>query len=200
MKLSRKFLFVAVAVILSVSTLAMTAVYAIGEVSTCNNNLNMTATSFVIFDDVGEVSISFVGYTGITTEAIVESKIQKKTLFWWSDVDNGETDNTYDKTTLSAGDTIRFSNIEFMMEPVKETGWKIIGSDISWFVPCESLAFLNNSSNYKAENCEVEQDISSDYLIAQEAGIGETAILIAQSVADPAKRDTLKISIIAKAN
>ena len=87
-----------------------------------------------------------------------------------------------------------------MMEPVKETGWKIIGSDISWFVPCESLAFLNNSSNYKAENCEVEQDISSDYLIAQEAGIGETAILIAQSVADPAKRDSLKISIIAKAN
>ena len=95
MKLSRKFLFVAVAVILSVSTLAMTAVYAIGGVSTCNNNLNMTATSFVIFDDVGEVSISFVGYTGITTEAIVESKIQKKTLFWWSDVDNGETDNTW---------------------------------------------------------------------------------------------------------
>lgn len=95
MKLSRKFLFVAVAVILSVSTIAMTAVYAIGGVSTCNNNLNMTATSFVIFDDVGEVNAYFVGYTGITTEAIIESKIQRRTLFWWSDVDNGETDNTW---------------------------------------------------------------------------------------------------------
>ena len=95
MKLSRKFLFVAVAVILSVSTLAMTAVYAIGEVSTCNNNLNMTATSFIIKNDLGEVCASFVGYTGITTEAIIESKIQRRTLFWWSDVDNGETDNTW---------------------------------------------------------------------------------------------------------
>jgi spore coat protein CotF len=87
-----------------------------------------------------------------------------------------------------------------MMEPVKETGWKIIGSDITWFVPCESLAFLNNSSNYKVESCDSEQDISSDYLVTQDAGIGETATLIAQSVADPAMRDTLKISIIAKAN
>lgn len=95
MKLSRKFLFVAVAVILSVSTLAMTAVYAIGGVSTCNNNLNTTVTSFVIFDDVGRVDASFVGYTGITTETIIESKIQRRTLFWWSDVDNGETDNTW---------------------------------------------------------------------------------------------------------
>lgn len=95
MKLSRKFLFVAVAVILSVSTIAMTAVYAIGGVSTCNNNLNMTATSFIITNDLGEVCASFVGYTGITTEAIIESKIQRRTLFWWSDVDNGETDNTW---------------------------------------------------------------------------------------------------------
>ena len=95
MKLSRKFLFVAVAVILSVSTLAMTAVYAIGGVSTCNNNLNMTATSFIITNDLGEISGHFVGYADITTEAIIESKIQRRTLFWWSDVDNGETDNTW---------------------------------------------------------------------------------------------------------
>lgn len=95
MKLSRKFLFVAIAVILSVSTLAATAAYAIGGVATYNNNLNMTATSFIITNDLGEVSAHFVGYEGITTEAIVESKIQKKTLFWWSDVDNGEEDNTW---------------------------------------------------------------------------------------------------------
>ena len=113
---------------------------------------------------------------------------------------NIEKQLNYNKTTLSAGDTIRFSNIVFEMEPVKETGWTTIGSDISWFIPCESIAYLNNSSNYKAENCDTEQEISSDYLIALEDGIGETAKLIAQSVADPAKRDTLQISIIAKAN
>ncbi len=95
MKLSRKFLFVAVAVILSVSTIAMTAVYAIGGVSTCNNNLNTTVTSLYIANDLAEINAYFVGYTGITTEAIVESKLQRRTLFWWSDVDNGETDNTW---------------------------------------------------------------------------------------------------------
>ncbi|MBO7513248.1 MAG: hypothetical protein J6T54_09840, partial [Fibrobacter sp.] len=68
-----------------------------------------------------------------------------------------------------------------------------------WFVPCASLDFLNNSSNYKASACDGEQEISSDYLIVLENGIGNTAELIAQSVADPSMRDTLKISIITKA-
>lgn len=43
-------------------------------------------------------------------------------------------------------------------------------------------------------------EISSDYLMIQESGIGETAEIIAQSKADPSMRDTLKISIIKAAD
>jgi hypothetical protein len=86
------------------------------------------------------------------------------------------------------------------MEQQSSSSWKIIGSDIDWFVPCESLNYLNNSSNYKSETCNGEQEISSDYLIVLENGIDKTAQLIAQSVADPAKRDTLNITIIEDAD
>ena len=110
-----------------------------------------------------------------------------------------EKDKTYKEMTISAGDTIRFSDFEFSMQQHSSSSWKIIGSDIEWFVPCASLAYLNNSSNYSGTSCK-EQKISSDYLIALKAGVNNTAELIAQSMADPAKRDTLQISIIAKAD
>jgi len=113
---------------------------------------------------------------------------------------DSESDSPMKEKVLAIADTLRFDEFTFLMEPNSKTKWDIIGSDIAWFVPCETLNYLNNSSNYKESNCEDEQEISSNYLIALEAGIGETAELIAQSVADPAKRDTLKISIIAKTN
>ena len=113
---------------------------------------------------------------------------------------DSESDSPMKEKVLVVDDTLRFEDFVFLMEPNSKTKWDIIGSDIAWFVPCETLNYLNNSSNYKESNCEDEQEISSNYLIALEAGIGETAKLIAQSVADPAMRDTLKISIIAKTN
>ncbi len=112
-----------------------------------------------------------------------------------------EKDAAYDKSTLSVGDSIRLKDIQFLIEASSKSNWNIIGSDVSWYIPCESLDYINNSSRiYKSSSCNTEQEISSDYLIAFESGISKTAELIAQSVADPAKRDTLKISIIAKAN
>lgn len=111
---------------------------------------------------------------------------------------DSEKDDVIDEQILFAGDTLRFKNFVFQMTPNSSTDWKIIGSDIEWFVTCESLNYLNNSSSYEEKNCKDEQKISSNYLIALEGGIDKTAELIAQSVADPAKRDTLKISIIAK--
>ena len=112
---------------------------------------------------------------------------------------DSEKDEVIDEQIFVAGDTLRFKDFVFQMAPHSNTGWKIIGSDIEWFVTCESLNYLNNSSRYEEENCKNEQKISSNYLIALESGIGKTAELIAQSVADPAKRDTLKVSIIANA-
>jgi CRISPR/Cas system CMR-associated protein Cmr5 small subunit len=111
---------------------------------------------------------------------------------------DSEKDDVIDEQIFFAGDTLRFKNFVFQMTPNSSTDWKIIGSDIEWFVTCESLNYLNNSSSYEEKDCKDEQKISSNYLIALEGGIDKTAELIAQSVADPAKRDTLKISIIAR--
>lgn len=108
--------------------------------------------------------------------------------------ETGEISNS--PVSFTVGDTIHFSKFEFFMEQVKTSSWDIIGSDISWFVPCASLNFIDNSSDYKSKPCSSEQVISTNYLIAQEAGIGETADLIAQSVADPSMRDTIKIMIL----
>lgn len=111
---------------------------------------------------------------------------------------DSEKDDVIDEQIFFAGDTLRFKNFVFQMTSNSSTDWKIIGSDIEWFVTCESLNYLNNSSSYEEKDCKDEQKISSNYLIALEGGIDKTAELIAQSVADPAKRDTLKISIIAR--
>ena len=110
-----------------------------------------------------------------------------------------ENEKVLEKEIYAVGDTLRFKDFTFQMNQHSSSNWKEIGSDIDWFVPCASLDFLNNSSNYKASACDGEQEISSDYLIVLENGIGNTAELIAQSVADPSMRDTLKISIITKA-
>ena len=113
---------------------------------------------------------------------------------------DSEKDAPLNEKVLAVGDTMRFENFDFLMTPNSKTSWDIIGSDIAWYVPCKTLDYLNNSSNYKSESCEEEQEISSNYLIALESGIGEKAQLIAQSVADPSMRDTLTITIIAKAD
>lgn len=113
---------------------------------------------------------------------------------------DSEKNTAIDEQIHVVGDTLRFKDFTFQMEQQSSSSWKIIGSDIDWFVPCESLNYLNNSSNYKSETCNGEQEISSDYLIVLENGIDKTAELIAQSVADPAKRDTLNITIIEDAD
>ena len=113
---------------------------------------------------------------------------------------DSEKDAPLKEKVLAVGDTMRFEDFDFTMTPHSKTSWKIIGSDIAWFVPCKTLDYLNNSSNYKSGTCDEEQEISSNYLIALEGGIGEKAELIAQSVADPSMRDTLTITIIAKAD
>ena len=118
---------------------------------------------------------------------------------------DAEHDKTYSKKTIAVGDTLRFKDFTFQMNLKSGSKWKNVGEDISWIVPCTSLAYLNNSSNYKESLCDVEQDISSDYLIAQRINKNDdnenvTVQLIAQSDADPSMRDTLDITIIAKGN
>jgi len=103
------------------------------------------------------------------------------------------------KITPHAGDTIRFNKYDFAFTPIEQTSWKVIGSEVDLYIPCESLDFINRDGIYSCSGDSKEQLISSDYLVIQEAGVGETAELIAQSKADPTMRDTLKIQILAKA-
>ncbi len=60
------------------------------------NNLDTTEAVFVI-NDSGKATVSFTcyGYIGITTRIVVETKIEKKFLWWWNDVDGASwTDET----------------------------------------------------------------------------------------------------------
>ena len=115
---------------------------------------------------------------------------------------DSEKDKTISEQIYTVGDTIKLKNFTLQMEQRSSSSWKIIGSDIDWFVPCASLNFLNNSTNsYSCEDNDKEQEISSDNLIAKKISENSDKIeLIAQSVADPSMRDTLMISIIAKAD
>lgn len=102
-----------------------------------------------------------------------------------------------DVTPRSPGDTIRFNDLKLAMEPSKNKGWEDVSYDVLWYVPCDDL--INITKNYTCGATDSEQLISSNYLVVPEGTIGESARLIAQSVADPSMRDTLEVEIIAKA-
>ena len=124
---------------------------------------------------------------------------------------DSEKDAIINEQVYAVGDTIRFKDFTLQMIPHSNSSWskKDIGSDISWFIPCSSLDYIQ-PSGASSINCENEENISSrNYLIAKKINkeknsngedISVDVKLIAQSVADPAKRDTLAISIIAKGN
>ena len=114
---------------------------------------------------------------------------------------NHETESTVKVMSQSPGDTLRFSRLNsmFSMEANKEKGWEDVGYGVRWYVPCDDLNFIN--ANYKVSSCSsigTEQLISANYLIVKDGAVGETASLIAESIADPSMRDTLSILVIAK--
>ena len=50
------------------------------------NNVQMTAESFLIDNGVALVEVSYLGYEGVTKSVTVTITIERKTLFWWSEV------------------------------------------------------------------------------------------------------------------
>lgn len=117
-----------------------------------------------------------------------------------------EMDETIETMNVSTGDTLRFNRFSFNFTPVKATSWKEIGSNVQWYVPCESLKYISREI-YDVEKCNNindngEQLISSDFLTVStdDEAVLKEALLIAESVADPTMRDTLKISIKKAAN
>lgn len=119
---------------------------------------------------------------------------------------NTEKEELLEEIYRTPGDTLRLyedglDDYGFEMIVADGKGWDgVVGQDVRWYVPCSDLSLINNG--YKKSTCEAsgssEQRISASYLYVQD-DVGETAHLIAESVADPTKRDTLSIEIIAKA-
>ena len=59
------------------------------------NNTSRFYSEFRIVNGVAILDMEYSGYLGVTTGAVIESKIQKKILFWWFDVNNGQANNTW---------------------------------------------------------------------------------------------------------
>ena len=52
-----------------------------------NNTISNYTNFYITSGGEAQVTLSYEGYEGITTGATITSKIQKKTLWWWNDVD-----------------------------------------------------------------------------------------------------------------
>ena len=134
------------------------------------------------------------------------TQVQIPGLLKTFDFYDAEKNSTYTQKFYTVGDTINLNDFAFLMNAADNASWDSPNSEtetaISWYVPCAALDYIN--VDYKKSDCEsnknAKQEISYSFLIAQEAGINETAELIAQSEADPTMRDTLKIEIISKSN
>lgn len=126
--------------------------------------------------------------------------VQQPGLLETMDFYNAEKDTIDNNIRATVGDTLRLADFLFNMNPKESSSWSDVGLEISWFIPCESLNYINNK--YSISSCaseeNEEQELSSDYLIVQPDAAGNTAHLIAQSVADPTKRVVLNVKIIAK--
>lgn len=78
-------------VIVALCTMIIPAYASENEVTPRFNNTIQVSTSFNIESDgLAVASYSFIGYTGIATKVVINSKIEKKFLWWWNDVDGAE--------------------------------------------------------------------------------------------------------------
>ncbi len=66
------------------------------EIMPYYNNTGSTEANFIINDEgLAIIAFTCLGYTDITTRIVVETKIEKKFLWWWNDVDGASwTDET----------------------------------------------------------------------------------------------------------
>ncbi len=88
MKLCKKM----VAIILTIAFLfaLSISVFANNEIAPYYNNVADKETVFTINSDgLAEIRYVCKGFQGVTTRIEISSQIQKKTLWWWNDVDGG---------------------------------------------------------------------------------------------------------------
>ena len=128
--------------------------------------------------------------------------------FFFSDKDNDN--KRIDTTYIVLGDTVILSKFTFRtaMSRSMTTG---AGSSVKWYVPCEDIVAHEDDNGFMSvpvfnvqnvdckengeDSIKGEQEISSSKLIPLEESEGGTFRLIAESYADPLKRDTLAIIV-----
>lgn len=128
--------------------------------------------------------------------------------FFFSDKDNDN--KRIDTTYIVLGDTVVLSKFTFKtaMSRSMTTG---AGSSVKWYVPCEDIVAHEDDNGFMSvpvfnvqnvdckengeDSIKGEQEISSSKLIPLEESEGGTFRLIAESYADPLKRDTLAIIV-----
>lgn len=52
-----------------------------------NNTTSTDKYFYISSEGEADIYLEYLGYQGVTTGATITSKIQKKTLWWWKDVD-----------------------------------------------------------------------------------------------------------------
>lgn len=94
MKTTKKLLSLTFAIL--ILCVSIVPIYAAEGPSPRFNNTAYTESTFIIHDNgLAGVAAMYDGYDGITTFACIQIKIERKIMWWWSDVENGWTDNTY---------------------------------------------------------------------------------------------------------
>ena len=128
--------------------------------------------------------------------------------FFFNDKDNSN--KALDTTYIVLGDTVYLGKFTFRsaMSRTMTTG---AGSSVKWFVPCEDIVPHDDGNGFTTvpvfniqnvdckdggeDSIKGEQEISSSRLIPRDDSEGGTFRLIAESLADPLKRDTLAIIV-----
>lgn len=92
-----------------ISTVAITA-YA-GDTQLYSNNVNTTDVSFSI-SSTGNASVytEYIGYSGVTQRAEIETKVQKKYGLIWITVDNGHWTDTSTASSASKRHSVQLSS------------------------------------------------------------------------------------------
>lgn len=74
-----------------------------------NNGASVDYGFAITSDGVAYVSAVVAGTSGLTQQITIEIQLQRKTLLWWSDVDNGYWTDSFDGTYGSISEHLQLS-------------------------------------------------------------------------------------------
>ena len=74
-----------------------------------NNGASVDYGFAITSDGVAYVSAVVAGTSGLTQQITIEIQLQRKTLLWWSDVDNGYWTDSFDSTYGSISEHLQLS-------------------------------------------------------------------------------------------